>query len=218
MDKEFILKADSPFLFSAFCLNIKNLEKDPNYLVKMPVYLDATCSGIQHFAGLLLDYELASQVNLIKVEDDDRVKDLYQSLVKPINKAINIYGMDNSFEYSELMDVKLTRKELKSLIMTKSYNVTTYGMKGQLMNKFEKSENKRKITGINKDNKSYEYELALFKVPAKYGYTFLSEKQIMKMASVINDNIFTTYPSLNSIYKYLTEVTKIMGILDLPVS
>src|SRR5436305_15204444 len=114
MDKEFILKAESPFLFTAFSLILIELEKNPNYLVKFPVMLDATCSGIQHFAGLLLDYELAAQVNLIKKDGVDKVEDLYQSLVKPINKAINNYGMDNTFEYSNLIDVKLSRKELKS--------------------------------------------------------------------------------------------------------
>src|SRR5204862_7287364 len=130
------------------------------------------------------------------------------------------YGMENAFEYSNLIDVKLTRKELKSLIMTKSYNVTTYGMKGQLMNKFEKSENKRKIKIYSKDcpNNFIEYESPLYKVPSGHGYTELTEPEIMKMAQIINDNIFTTYPSLNNIYKYLTEVAKIMNMLNIPIT
>jgi len=44
---------------------MKELDKNPDYLVKLPVFLDATCSGIQHFAALLQDFELGSKVNLI---------------------------------------------------------------------------------------------------------------------------------------------------------
>ena len=211
MDKEFILKAESPFLFSAFCLVLIKYDKDPNTPINFPVSLDATCSGMQHFSGLLLDFELASQVNLLQ---DNKVNDVYKSLVNPINKAINIYGMDNFTEYSKLMNVKLTRRELKSLIMTKTYNVTTYGMKGQLMNKFERKEEKR-VSPLNK-----EYKIYLYKVPSKpgIGELLIKEYEIMKIAQIVNDNIFSEYKSLNSIYKYLTTITKVMTLLEIPVS
>ena|ERR1700712_3742419 len=112
---------------------------------------------MQHFAGLLLDYELASHVNLL---EDDKVKDVYKNLVKPINKAINIYGLDNS-EFYNLTYVKLTRKELKTLIMTKTYNVTTFGMRGQLMDKFDKIDEER----VSASNKSY--FVSKYRVPSK---------------------------------------------------
>src|SRR5947209_6024332 len=63
-----------------------------------------------------------------------------------------------------------------------------------------------------------EYDAPLFKVPSKFGYRELTEGEIMKIAQIINDNIFTTYPSLNNIYKYLTKVAKIMNMLNIPVS
>jgi len=44
-----------------FCLTLKNIHDDPNYKVKLPVFLDATCSGIQQLATLLLDKELAKK-------------------------------------------------------------------------------------------------------------------------------------------------------------
>lgn len=43
---------------------MRELHKDPNAIISTPVFLDATCSGIQHFAALLQDQELATQVNL----------------------------------------------------------------------------------------------------------------------------------------------------------
>ena len=65
MDKEFLLAAQNKFTFAATCLCIKELQNNPNYAVKIPVFLDATCSGIQHLAALIKDCELAKEVNLI---------------------------------------------------------------------------------------------------------------------------------------------------------
>lgn len=62
------------------------------------------------FSGLLLDYELASQL------ENNKKKIFYQSLVKPVNGAVDSYGIENSLEYSKLSEIKLTRKELKSLM------------------------------------------------------------------------------------------------------
>jgi DNA-directed RNA polymerase len=49
------------FYFLHFCLTLKNFHDDFNYRVKLPVFLDATCFGIQHLATLLLDKELAKK-------------------------------------------------------------------------------------------------------------------------------------------------------------
>jgi hypothetical protein len=217
MDKDFILKADSPFLFTAISLVLKNLHNNPQYEVKLPLFLDATCSGCQHFAGLLLDFNLASEVNLIK---NSKVKDFYQKLIPSINKAINIYGTENPTHYSNLMHVKLTRNELKSVIMTKSYNVTTYGIKGQLLGKFEVSDNKQTVNYYKPENPDVEQEFQtlLYKVPAKLGYIELNELEIKKMANIINNNIFTNYPSLQGIYNYLTTVAQILVRLGIPIT
>ena len=48
--------------------------------------------------------------------------------------------------------------------MTKSYNVTTYGIKGQLLGKFKENETKKIIT--RKDDGS-SFEVSLYEVPGK---------------------------------------------------
>jgi hypothetical protein len=136
LDIEFIKKAESKFLFAAFCLTLKNIHDDHNYKVKLPVFLDATCSGIQHLATLLLDKELAKKVNLTPQTNSDDVQDIYSEIMVDINKAINNYGILNP-DFSSLADVKLTRDILKLSIMTKVYNVTTYGIALQLKNKLQ---------------------------------------------------------------------------------
>lgn len=136
LDIEFIKKAESNFLFAAFCLTLKNFHEDPKYIVKLPVFLDATCSGIQHLATLLLDKELAKKVNLTPQTNSDNVQYIYSEIMIDINKAINNYGILNP-DFSSLADVNLTRDILKVSIMTKVYNVTTHGIASQLENKLQ---------------------------------------------------------------------------------
>nr|YP_009574413.1 hypothetical protein [Arthrobotrys musiformis]QBM31531.1 hypothetical protein [Arthrobotrys musiformis]QBM31681.1 hypothetical protein [Arthrobotrys musiformis] len=214
MDKNFILKADSPFLFASFCLNFKKFLIDENYAIRIPIFLDATCSGIQHFSGLLLDHKIGEQVNLT---NSNERKDIYLSLVPVLNKAINSYGIENPYKYANLALVKLTRKEFKSLIMTKTYNVTTFGMKEQLSDKFEIET----INVLRKDKKGKEYttEKTLYHVPSINNNTIkLDNSELMKIAQIVNDNIFTEYPSLNEIYIYLKSVANILSKLNLPIS
>lgn len=66
LDREFILKAKNIFSFTSFCLNMRELDRDPKWIIKTPIFLDATCSGIQHLAALLKDVELGAMVNLNK--------------------------------------------------------------------------------------------------------------------------------------------------------
>jgi len=84
----------------------------------------------------LLDKELASKVNLTSQTILDDVQDIYSEIMVDINKAINNYGILNP-DYSSLAEVKLTREILKVSIMTKVYNVTTYGIAKQLQTKLK---------------------------------------------------------------------------------
>jgi DNA-directed RNA polymerase len=74
---------------------MKELHNNPNTIINTPVFLDATCSGIQHLSALLLDLELGISVNLSPYKQDDGPNDIYSDLIEPINKAINNYGEDN---------------------------------------------------------------------------------------------------------------------------
>jgi DNA-directed RNA polymerase len=84
----------------------------------------------------LLDKELAKKVNLTPQTNSDNVQDIYSEILVDINKAINNYGILNP-DFSSLAYVKLTRDILKVSIMTKVYNITTYGIAAQLENKLQ---------------------------------------------------------------------------------
>lgn len=143
MDLDFILKADSIFPFIAFCFSYKNYKE--NKKIKMPIWLDATCSGLQHFSAILKDGNLGYHVNLVlnseklkgnKINTDSNVKDIYTYMIEPMEKDINKFGLEN-IEYSNLRRVKITRKQSKPTIMTRTYNVTIKGIANALINTFE---------------------------------------------------------------------------------
>ena len=86
LDKNFILSSDSPISFTAFCLEMIKLESDRGLKIQMPIFIDATCSGIQHISALIGDTELAKKVNLIptideKGNENEKPEDFYLSLV-----------------------------------------------------------------------------------------------------------------------------------------
>lgn len=220
MDKDFILKAESPAVFAAFCLNFKKIQDDPNYIHYTPCFLDATCSGIQHFAGMLLDYDLAYNVNLIKSEN---VQDLYSSLIDPINEAINNSWRDKEItkdkDLTIFSEVKLTRKELKKIIMVKSYNVTLLGMAEHLKATLIKEPYKKLIIS-KKNNSEMWIDDYLYHLPAKNkdGYVKVDDGMILELANIINKNIFNRYNSLKEIYLFLTDLAKCMITLELPIT
>jgi DNA-directed RNA polymerase len=199
---------------------MRELHNNPEAIIKTPVFLDATCSGIQHLSALLLDLELGISVNLSPYNQEDGPNDIYSDLINPINKAINKYGKDNS-NFAHLSLVELNRKIIKTSIMTKVYNVSQYGISRQIESKLEKKEDDP-IEQISSDlSKSLKQNkrLNLYYAPGKDNFpVILNKKEIFKIAEIINNQIFVIFPSLNNIYSYFIETAKIMVNLNLPIT
>jgi DNA-directed RNA polymerase len=222
LDKSLILTAEKPFIFLAFCLNMRELHNNPNAIINTPVFLDATCSGIQHLSALLLDLELGISVNLTPYNQEDGPNDIYSDLISPINKAINKYGEEN-YEFSGLSLVELNRKIIKTSIMTKVYNVSQYGIAKQIESKLEIKENDSAVieqisTDLSKSLKQNK-KLNIYSAPGRDNIpVYLNKKDIFKIAEIINNQIFVIFPSLNNIYSYFIETAKIMVKLGIPIT
>jgi len=221
-DKELILSAENPFTFTAFCLNMKEIHNNPEAIIYTPVFLDATCSGIQHFAGLLKDLELGTNTNLLISTTKERPNDVYTYLLDPINSEINKLG-ENDPNYSTLSLVKLSRREVKRAIMTKVYNVTIYGISHQLQDLFKTVFEKDSNISSDQNLNSFDDKLSLESIktveadlkkdiknkdtiyicPGRYSRTVrITSKDIYKIAEIIDKQIFVVFPSLNEIYNY----------------
>lgn len=82
--------------------------------------------------------------------------------------------------------------------MTRTYDVTLYGVIEQLTSKF-----KDKIQ-IEKDSKNNSLKNITYNVPSIYeGQTItLNLAEVSKIANIIYKSIFNKYPGLNLIYNY----------------
>lgn len=232
LDKDLILSAELPFVFTAFCLNMKEIHNNPKAIIKTPVFLDATCSGIQHLSALMHDLELGVNTNLLASTNDQKPEDIYSLLLKPINQAINKYGKEN-IDYCLLSLVELGRKEVKTSIMTKVYNVTVYGISQQLQSSFKKIvyentdlDENQPIIGLQENlikslkTKKNKIEFICSSNDERNGKgtVTLTKKDIFKIASIINDQIFAVFPSLNSIYNFFIDIAKITIKLGIPLT
>lgn len=202
MNINFLLKAENKWTFIAFCLNMRKLEKDPNSIIYTPVFLDATCSGIQHLAAIIKDEELGAEVNLIKQDEASSPGDLYSKLLVHINNEIQNLGKSNP-KYSILSEIALTRKIVKKPIMTKTYNSTIIGMKDSISNAVESV---------------LENKIKFYKLHDKDGNVILvTENEILQIAKIIYNSIYIQYPGLKLIFDYFIDMVKAFNQLDIPI-
>ena len=130
-------KADKPFQFLAFCFEYSAYLDNPNtFRTHLPIQLDGTCNGLQHYAALLKDKTGGSAVNLV---DSDKPNDIYTKVAKKLEEKLNELrehinsGYDNTDSnddgYSVFMAEKwlalgINRKLTKRPVMVLPYGGT----------------------------------------------------------------------------------------------
>ena len=132
-------KIDKPWQFLAFCFEWAGyVEFGESFVSKIPVALDGSCSGLQHFSSLLLDETGGATVNLTPSDTPQDVYGLVAGLVNVSLKAIVSSGV--SQERDDKVDLArqwlafgVNRKVCKRAVMTLSYGSTQYGFKDQLL-------------------------------------------------------------------------------------
>lgn len=252
LDLDFILKADSRFIFISFCLAYRRFKAGEK--VYLPISLDATSSALQFFSALLLDEDLARAVNVIPNENEG-VSDIYTDMLEPINENILNYVKNNP-EYKNLGLLKLTRKAVKTPLMTITYSSTTHGRALQLASSFKKieiskiknldqnilnslkkdiiklDENDIKFEDIQESNSfileakdgnedvNYDHLKFLYEAPSKElnKPLYLTFKEIFKLAELIHESLFNSYPNLKNILDYFNSISKAFSSLDIPIS
>lgn len=85
-------KGDYPLEFLSFCNEYKKLKEwekthgtADGFKTQLPLAFDGTCSGLQHFSGLLRDEVGSYAVNLVP---SDKVQDIYGIVAEKVNKVL----------------------------------------------------------------------------------------------------------------------------------
>jgi len=118
IDSDFIFEASEPFLASY--LELKNHLSDDNYISRLPVYVDATCNGIQHLCAMSNDLTIFKYVNISKSTKKDKPADLYDNLIPFVIKLINEVIKDpikilNTKIYTKISKKTKPKKHTKQL-------------------------------------------------------------------------------------------------------
>lgn len=127
-------KADSPFCFLAACHELAAYLDDPDgYICHLPVAVDGSCSGLQHYSAMLRDSEGAKYVNLVPSETPE---DVYKEVANIVNELV-LNDKDDLYA-QEWLSHKIDRKVTKRATMTLCYGSKQYGWREQIMEDFMK--------------------------------------------------------------------------------
>lgn len=123
-------EADKPFQFLAWCFEYSEYLSDPdNFRTHIPIQLDGTCNGLQHYSALLRDEVSGEAVNLI---NSDRPSDIYAKVAERLEEKLNeIIRLGNrSFNTSDSdwarnwLAIGINRKLTKRPVMVLPYGGT----------------------------------------------------------------------------------------------
>ncbi|EPE35253.1 DNA/RNA polymerase [Glarea lozoyensis ATCC 20868] len=125
------LNAEDPWQTLAACFELKSAldcEDPTSFVSHLPVHQDGTCNGLQHYAALGGDLWGAQQVNL---EPGDRPADVYTAVADLVKESIARDKLEGN-EQAAYLDGKITRKTVKTTVMTNVYGVTFTGARDQV--------------------------------------------------------------------------------------
>lgn len=204
----FMMEADEPLLFLSCCVELKNYYANPTvFLSRLPVYLDATCNGLQHLSTMINDTNLAKFVNLVNSNKDEIPKDVYLHMVSFVNNKIQKY-IEKDYSLAILGNILINRKFIKPGIMTIAYGSTSRGIGDQLkINHFRQLDlvkgKKKAYVLINKEFNKTEFDI------------HLTLKQITVLAKAIHSVLYDVFPNLTILVKYLKDMNKMLKKLKL---
>lgn len=146
-------ESDSPWCFLAACSELAAAWRSANpyeFVSHLPIAQDGTCSGIQHFAGMLRDPVSGAHVNL--VPGLDKPGDIYSRVAEAAQALSNSYldgstsGKDDDTEEDKAHRLamayawvgKVNRKVAKPPTMTRCYGSTVIGVQKQIQKTIRK--------------------------------------------------------------------------------
>jgi DNA-directed RNA polymerase len=147
--------ADSPFCFLASCVTLADYLSDPTgYICRLPIAIDGSCSGIQHFSAIMRDREGGSLVNLTPSELPQDIYAAVAAISGPLVEADLNHEDEVIRKHAQLWSsYGIDRKVTKRNVMTYGYGSEVSGFADQLYEDIiNVSAESRAHFGVTKDN------------------------------------------------------------------
>ncbi len=131
-------KGDKAWQFLATCFELKEaytLAEPTEYFSHLPVTVDGTCNGLQHFSAMLLDQDGAVSVNL---EPNDVPQDIYQIVADKVRAKFATMDAPMAKLWLEW---GFDRKATKRAVMIVPYSGTIFAAKEYTLEYVQKKPN-----------------------------------------------------------------------------
>ncbi|KAK4842452.1 hypothetical protein QYF36_021929 [Acer negundo] len=135
--KRWWLGAEDPFQCLAACINVAEAMRSSSpetTISHIPVHMDGSCNGLQHYAALGRDKLGAAAVNLV---GGDKPADVYSGIAARVleimqNDAEKDPATNPAALHAKILIDQVDRKLVKQTVMTSVYGVTYIGARDQI--------------------------------------------------------------------------------------
>lgn len=181
---------DGRWQFLAFCFEWAAFVREGfGYVSSLPVGMDGTCNGLQHFAAMMRDEAGGRAVNLLPGERQD----VYQDVAEAVTKRLEAEAQDSRSAYQAMaatwLAIGVTRKLVKPAVMTTPYGASSRTRRTQVKTA----------------------------IVARYGPDFVSHEAIAYLVRHVSAVINTTLPSAREAMAWLKKVAQATAKKGLPV-
>jgi DNA-directed RNA polymerase len=133
--------ADEPWCFLAACFEYAAWQaQGDGYDSHLPVAMDGSCSGLQHFSAMLRDQRGAAATNLTATSVPS---DIYTEVLEVVKAKLN----DSKEPLAKVWHDKIDRKIVKRPCMTYAYGVTSVGIRDQITDEIRKRQGSDYLPG-----------------------------------------------------------------------
>ena len=213
--RSFLADADKPFQFLAFCYEWADCSYGTNADAKghLPIGLDGSCNGLQHYAALLRDPRGGEGVNLT---DAEIPSDVYSEVAREFLRLLPHTDMGKKFHA-----IGVDRKLSKRPVMTLPYGSTQQSCRGYIMEYIQDNHTKFGIS----DHRSECWPLAVFATPYMWeaiGNVVIAAREgmtwLQKCSSIIaKKGIYARWlsPADFPVYQHYSEYEQVLVRTDL---
>ncbi|EFC38178.1 predicted protein [Naegleria gruberi] len=130
------LKSENPWQTLAACVELAECLRSPNpeeFLSHLPIQMDGSCNGLQHYAALGRDNLGALHVNLLPTS---KPMDVYVGVLEVVKKHIE-RDMKAGNKLAKLLHGNVYRSTIKQTVMTSVYGVTFVGAREQIQKRLK---------------------------------------------------------------------------------
>lgn len=187
--QRFWATADSPFMALAACIEWAGYVRDgANHITRLPISLDGSNSGLQHFSAMLRDEVGGRSVNLLP---GSKPEDVYADVARTVQALVD---QSDDPKAQVWKGGKVTRRICKRPCMTFTYSATRFGMTDMIYQTlWELDDEGSKY--LNGDN----YQAALW------------------LSYILYDAISKVVCSASQAMKWLQEASQIMSRAGVPI-